>query len=629
MHHSGSHDPVLVALSVLIAIVSSYTALDLFARARSLSGPSRRPWLFAAAMAMGGGIWAMHFVAMLAFSVTGMAVPVRPRTDSVVLRSADRPSPASRSVWSSKKRVSRCRSRQAGLSWGWHRRHALHGHGRDADGGQPPLRRVLGRDLDCGRRRLRDRGPLDRVTGHTRGLETERRHPDGSRDRRNALLRNAGTDVLPGGKLEPAPAHGDPGMDLTGVAGWVACVTLLILLLAIAAAAFDRRLGARSALEAAKLRASEERFRLLLKSITDYAVFMLDPDGNVTNWNTGAERIKGYTAEEIVGHHFSHFYTPEDREAGLPARALAMADEEGHFEHEGWRLRKDGSRFWASVVIDPIRDDAGKLIGFVKITRDITERKRAQEALEQAREALFQAQKMEALGQLTGGVAHDFNNLLMAVLGSLELLRKRLPDDPRSHRLLDNAAAGAKRGAALTQRMLAFARKQELSLAPVDVAALVRGMTGLFERTVGPHVRIETLFSDRLPRAIADANQAELALLNLVVNARDAMPEGGKVTIGVQANAGQSPPGLAPGAYVCLSVEDTGDGHGRRDTGESPGTLLHDEGRGKGHGPRPSHGQGCRRTVRRRASFGQRAGTGHAGRSLVARRRFSGRQLAA
>ncbi|HEX7944951.1 MAG TPA: PAS domain S-box protein, partial [Phenylobacterium sp.] len=212
------------------------------------------------------------------------------------------------------------------------------------------------------------------------------------------------------------------------------------------------------------LRRSEEQFRLLVQGVTDYAIYMLDVDGHVTNWNAGAQRIKGYKPAEIVGHHFSRFYTEADRAAGEPARALATALAEGRFEKEGWRVRKDGTQFWAHVIIDAIRDDAGQVIGLAKITRDITERRETQASLEQARLALMQSQKLEAIGQLTGGVAHDFNNLLMAVLGSLELLKKRLPDDPRALALLENAVMGAERGAALTQRMLSFARKQELTL---------------------------------------------------------------------------------------------------------------------------------------------------------------------
>src|SRR5580704_2020813 len=163
----------------------------------------------------------------------------------------------------------------------------------------------------------------------------------------------------------------------------------------------------------------DSRYRLLIEAVTDYAIYMLDASGIVTSWNPGAQRFKGYAADEIIGQHFSRFYSEEDRKSGLPSRALETAAREGKFENEGWRIRKDGTRFWAYVVIDPIRSESGEIVGFAKVTRDLTERKEAQEKLEKTREALFQSQKMEAIGQLTGGVAHDFNNLLMAVQGSL------------------------------------------------------------------------------------------------------------------------------------------------------------------------------------------------------------------
>jgi PAS domain S-box-containing protein len=307
----------------------------------------------------------------------------------------------------------------------------------------------------------------------------------------------------------------------------------------------------------------EGRYRLLVEAVTDYAIYMLDRDGVVTSWNAGARRFKGYDDSEIIGQHFSRFYTEEDRQSGLPARALAISEREGKFEGEGWRVRKNGERFWASVIIDPIRDSLGRLIGYAKVTRDLTERREAQRVLEEARERTIQSQKMEAVGQLTGGIAHDFNNLLAVVLGSLELLQRRVPaGQPQLTRLVDNATRAAQRGAALTQRMLAFARRQELNLKPVDVPALVRGMSELLERSLGPSVLIETRFPLSLSRVTADPNQLEMAVLNLVVNARDAMPDGGTILISarpVGITRGYNSD-LEPGEYICLSIEDTGEG---------------------------------------------------------------------
>jgi PAS domain S-box-containing protein len=220
-----------------------------------------------------------------------------------------------------------------------------------------------------------------------------------------------------------------------------------------------RDLTERRAAEA-ELRKSQKQFQLLVQGVTDYAIYLLTPQGNVSSWNSGAERIKGYKPEQIIGRHFSTFYTEEDRKAGLPEIALETARAEGRFEREGIRIRKDGTQFWANVVVDAIKDTEGSLIGFAKITRDITERKKAEEELERTREALIQSQKMEAIGHLTGGVAHDFNNLLMAIQGSLELLKRRIPADPQLTQFLDNALQGAQRAAALTQRMLAVARRQ-------------------------------------------------------------------------------------------------------------------------------------------------------------------------
>jgi len=330
------------------------------------------------------------------------------------------------------------------------------------------------------------------------------------------------------------------------------------------------------------LRRSEQQFRLLIQGVIDYAIYMLSPEGMVSSWNAGAERINGYTPQEIIGQHFSRFYDPADIAAGLPQRALDSAAEHGRFESEGWRLRKDGTKFWASSVIDTIRGPEGELIGFAKITRDATERKQAEHDLEQAREALFQSQKMDAIGQLTGGVAHDFNNLLAAVLGSLELLRKRLPADPKIARLLDNAISGAQRGAVLTRRMLAFARRQELQPTSIDIAALTENMLGLLQSSLGPSVTIETRFPPALAHVMADQNQLELAILNLAVNARDAMPKGGHLVI--EGREASKLSGFKQLRRVTLSVKDAGHGMDAATLQRATEPFFTTKGLGKGTG---------------------------------------------
>jgi PAS domain S-box-containing protein len=334
------------------------------------------------------------------------------------------------------------------------------------------------------------------------------------------------------------------------------------------------------------LKQSEDQFRLLVQGVTDYAIYLLDAEGRVSSWNPGAERIKGYLPQEIIGRHFSQFYTDEDRKAGEPQRTLEIAQRDGRFEKEGWRVRKNGNRFWAHVIVDPIRDDLGNILGYAKITRDITERMEAQKKLEQTREVLLQSQKMDAIGQLTGGIAHDFNNLLMAVIGSLELMRKRLPDDPRLKSLLENAVQGAQRGATLTQRMLSFARRQELNQQTIEVPELVRGMTDMLQRSLGPSVGIETRFPLVLKPIHADANQLEMALLNLTINARDAMSDGGQIVVAAREEsipAGHFS-GLKPGPYVSLTVTDSGEGMDEATLKHAIEPFFTTKGVGKGTG---------------------------------------------
>jgi PAS domain S-box-containing protein len=432
------------------------------------------------------------------------------------------------------------------------------------------------------------------------------------------------------------------------------------------------------------LRQSERRFRLLVGSVVDYAIFMLDENGFVTNWNAGAERIKGYSSNEIIGQHFSIFYTQEDRAAGVPARVLKTARRDGRYEAESWRVRKSGERFWANVVIDAVRDDRGEIIGYAKVTRDFTERRKVEQALVESErmargiidtaldafvqwdqegivrqwnpqaEAIFgwtraeaigkpvaellipadirtsfqaefdrfiaggettllghrlqmeairrdgaritvelaatvlprgdgfafngfirdltdkivaeaahrQALKMEAVGQLTGGIAHDFNNLLAAIIPSLELAKLKLGDNPTS-RYLDSALRAAERGASLTRQLLSFARKQELTIERVEINRLIEAICEMLPRTLGPTAQLATQLAPDAGATLTDPNQLELAILNLAINARDAMPDGGKLTIATSALSAKTARDrwqLVGGGHVMIAVSDTGNG---------------------------------------------------------------------
>ena len=342
----------------------------------------------------------------------------------------------------------------------------------------------------------------------------------------------------------------------------------------------------------AQLAETEETFRRLVDGVKDYAIFMLNPQGYVTSWNSGAVRVEGYAAEEAIGSHFSRLYLPNDQQAGIPEKALREAIAMGKHEAEAWHVRKDGSRFWASVMIDPLHDDAGRLIGFAEITRDITEKRQAEEALEQTQAALAQAQKLEALGQLTGGVAHDFNNLLTAILGSLELLERELGSlTGRGHRLLGVVRQAAERGAMLTTRLLAFSRKQTLAPQPTDLNKLVAGMSELLRHTLGEQIVIETVLAGGLWQVLIDQNQMESSILNLAVNARDAMPEGGKLTIEtgntyLDTDYAEAHAEVPAGQYVLVAVSDNGVGMSPQVIGRAfePFFTTREPGKGTGLG---------------------------------------------
>src|SRR5262249_54780436 len=307
---------------------------------------------------------------------------------------------------------------------------------------------------------------------------------------------------------------------------------------------------------------SERQFRMLVEGVIDYALFMLDPNGIVISWNAGAQRIKGYAAEEIISQHFSRFYAERDRAAGIPARALHTAMREGRFEAEGWRVRKDGSMFWASVVIDAIRDEEGKLVGFAKITRDITERRNAQLALQEAQAQRAHAQKMDALGQLTGGVAHDFNNLLMVVSGHIRTIKNAVAENPRAARAAEAIELAAKRAEPLTRQLLTFARRQAVNPTVFGLGERIEALRVMLASSIGTSAElVATIGPDVWPVKV-DAGELELSLVNLVLNARDAMPNGGVIALtaeNMMPARGEAKADIE-GDFVALRVTDTGSG---------------------------------------------------------------------
>jgi len=310
----------------------------------------------------------------------------------------------------------------------------------------------------------------------------------------------------------------------------------------------------------AEQRESEARFRMLVDAIGDYAIFMLDAEGRVLTWNAGAVNLTGYTPEEAIGRSRDQYYIDPERFAGAPDEALRIARTQGRYVGEGWRQHKDGHRFWVNVMISALRDEHGAVTGYVNITRDMTAHRQAAEL----REQLHQAQKMEVVGQLTGGVAHDFNNLLAVIVGNLELLDDRITD-PESRRLVQQALRNATRGAELTQRLLAFGRRQKLKPSLVDVNVLIGSITEMLQRSLGEAIQIDVSLADRLPMVETDAGQLENALLNIALNARDAMPGGGLLSIHTRLDVLQEPRPLLdrtaqPGSYVVIVVHDTGTG---------------------------------------------------------------------
>jgi len=355
-----------------------------------------------------------------------------------------------------------------------------------------------------------------------------------------------------------------------------------------------------------RLSITADEWRQIVDSAVETAIITTDLDGIVQSWSEGARRILGWTEAEMLGQTLARLF-PDD--SGIEAIRAEMREaiELGHGGGlEAWRVHKDGSRLWATGEMAPIRDADGQVVGFTKILRDrsndrlaeesvLAERRQNEARLKQlndeleerveaeiarraaAEEALRQSQKMEAVGQLTGGIAHDFNNLLTVVTGNVGRAQRAMEaagfHDPRTERSLENALKGAERAAALTQRLLAFSRRQPLAPKAIDLDRLVTGMSDLLQRALGETVKLEIVANPGLWRTEADPNQLESAILNLALNGRDAMPEGGELVIesaNVQLDEGYAAreSEVPPGQYVMVAVTDTG-------TGMKPDVIEH------------------------------------------------------
>ncbi|HDZ58397.1 MAG TPA: PAS domain S-box protein [Pseudomonas xinjiangensis] len=579
----GTYSGALVCLSILIAITASFTALDLAIRVRASGGWARYAWLTTAALAMGGGIWAMHFVGMLAFHVPGMEVQY---DLSLTLVSLLVPVVVTGISFFAVSRADASASTLMlggifmGLGIALMHYMGMAAMNMAADLSYDPAWVVASFIIAIAAAtvalwlsgRAAQRLAARLAAAAVMGIAISGMHYAGMQ---GAIF----TVHATGGMV-----HNEPGLDLPSLALAVAAATFLILFLASIAAMYDRRLALMTDREASALRQSEERFRSLY-SRTPLPLHSLDVKGRVEYVSQSWLDLLGYRREEVVGRSLVEFMDECSAEKARGAdwrnflRTCKVKETEYRF------LTRDGKPVDVIASARVERDTQRGVIQVLGGLIDVTERRRAEMALRQS-------QKMEAIGKLTGGVAHDFNNLLAVTLGNLELLRQRLPDDPRTAMLVDNAIQAGERGVTLTQRLLTFARRQELRPEIVDLAALVKDVGPLLQRSVGPAVQIEIDFPADLPQAFVDANQLELVLLNLMVNARDAMPDGGSVLLKgcEQADAGLSD--SVTTGYVCLSIEDAGEGMDAETLQQCTEPFFTTKGVGKGTGLGLSMAQG-------------------------------------
>ena len=577
----GSHNGALVCLSVLIAITAAFTALDLATRARASAGAARHAWLAAAALTMGGGIWAMHFVGMLAFHIAGlevrydfqltlMSLAVAIGATGVAFAAVFRNGPGLTTLLPG--------GLLMGLGIG-----AMHYLGMAAMTMHAQISYHSGWVLLSIAIAIGASTVSLWLYAYAAGVAVRL----GAAIAMGFAISGMHYSAMHGAEFTMTEgtllAAESSSFDLLALALGVAASTFLIFFIALIAAMYDRRLAVMSERETRALRQSEERFRALY-SRTPLPLYQLDSDGRLRYVSESWLELLGFERDQVIGRPLSAFMTEVSARQAI---------------HEDWpRLLETGLIRDAEYQLVTAQGTLIDVLGSLRVERDdagfivlggltnVTERRLAEQALRQA-------QKLEAIGKLTGGVAHDFNNLLAVVVGNLDLLHKRVGRDERAGSLIDNALQGARRGVTLTQRMLAFARKQELRPVPVSLAELLSGMSELLQRSVGPTVHIDMQLPVGLPPAFVDANQLELVLINLVVNSRDAMPDGGTVRIGA-GFVRQEVSSLASVTheFICITVRDNGVGMDAAQLARATEPFYTTKGIGKGTGLGLSMAQG-------------------------------------
>jgi PAS domain S-box-containing protein len=685
----GTYEPVLVTLSILLAMLASYAALDLASRVTAAHGRGRAAWFLGGSVAMGIGIWSMHFVAMLALRLpvammydvpfVVLSVLVAIGASLVALVVVGRESPRVSDLALAAPLMGSAIAGMHYIGMAAVRVPSVHRY----DSLLVVLSVAIAIGASFAALWLAFRSRAD----HARGAWMRKTASAAVMGLAIAGMHYTAMAAATFGPADARSHHALGHLVATPALTVSVIVTAFVILgMAVFSATIDRW----SRMHAA-VRESEERFRLLVENVEDYAIYTLDPSGNVTSWNHGAERLEQYQRAEIVGRHFSCFFPPEA--AGTPEIAIRTAAADGRFEDEGWRVRKDGSQYWASAVINALRDAQGRLVGFVRITRDMTTRRQTEEALEQSEASLRsfvdsapfgiyrstpegrflavnpalvhmlgyesesqlltvdigrdvyleaderrrlseqyrgldrmdvhvrwkrtdgtpitvritgrpvrgpdgdlryweafvedvtplrvaeqalrdsearlrQAQKLEAVGTLAGGVAHDFNNLLTVIRAHAAFALEDHATGQVSRDDLKTVEDAADRAASLTRQLLAFSRRQVLQPQVLDLNGLVSNFEKMIRRVIPADISLVTALASEIGLVEADPGQLEQVLMNLVVNARDAMPDGGTLTIGTanedvagQAHGtGTTSAAVEPGCYVTFLVSDTGIG---------------------------------------------------------------------